>query len=205
MLVEIETDAVIPESAWTTIKSGSGLRVTMARAPSWTGEVVAIHIADEAEARMRSVDRIRAVPGKGLEGDRYFRESGTYSDRPDPGREITLIESEAIEAMARDNQITIPPGATRRNVTTRGAPLNHLVGQEFEVGRVRLLGIKLCEPCSHLESLTQKGIIAGLVHRGGLRAEILTEGDIRVGDAIVPRGLPSKSGKTSVGAITQDH
>ncbi|TLZ99686.1 MAG: MOSC domain-containing protein, partial [Methanobacteriota archaeon] len=104
----------------------------MARAPSWTGEVVAIHIADEAEARMRSVDRIRAVPGKGLEGDRYFWESGTYSDRPGPGREVTLIESEAIEAMARDNQITIPPGATRRNVTTRGAPLNHLVGQEFE-------------------------------------------------------------------------
>ena len=154
---------------------------------------------------MRSLDRIRAVPGKGLEGDRYFWESGTYSDRPGPGREVTLIESEAIEAMARDNQITIPPGATRRNVTTRGAPLNHLVGQEFEVGRVRLLGIKLCEPCSHLESLTQKGIITGLVHRGGLRAKILTEGDIQVGDAIVPRALPSKSGKTSVGATTEDH
>src|SRR6266576_1791717 len=150
----------------------------MVRSPSWTGEVVAIHIADEADARMRAVDRIRAVPGKGLEGDRYFLESGTYSDRPGPGREVTLIESEAIEAMARDNQITIPAGATRRNVTTRGAPLNHLVGQEFEAGRV---------------------------HRGGLRAEILTEGDIRVGDAIVPRGLLSKSGKTSVGATTEDH
>ena len=121
MPVEIETDAIIAESAWTTIKSGSGLRVTMPRAPSWTGEIVAIHIADEAEARMRSVDRIRAVPGKGLEGDRYFWESGTYSDRPGPDREVTLIESEAIEALASDNQITILPGATRRNVTTRGA------------------------------------------------------------------------------------
>ena len=177
----------------------------MARASSWTGEVVAIHIADEAEARMRSVDRIRAIPGKGLEGDRYFRESGTYSDRPGPGREVTLIESEAIEAMARDNQITIPAGATRRNVTTRGAPLNHLVGQEFEVGRVRLLGIKLCEPCSHLESLTQKGIIAGLVHRGGLRAKILTDGEIRVGDPIVPRGIPLKSGEPSDVQRTEDH
>src|SRR5881628_4050141 len=144
----------------------------MARGTPWHGEVVSIHLAPKAEDPMKSVKAIRAVPGKGLEGDRYFRESGTYSDRPGPGREVTLIESEAIEAMARDNQITIPPGATRRNVTTRGAPLNHLVGQEFEVGRVRLLGIKLCEPCSHLESLTQKGIIAGLVHRGGLRANI---------------------------------
>src|SRR2546423_15314955 len=177
----------------------------MVGVPSWTGEVVSIHIADRAEARVRSVDHVRAVPGKGLEGDRYFLETGTYSDRPGPGREVTLIESEAIEARARNNQITIPPGATRRNVTTRGAPLNHLVGQEFAVGRVRLLGIRLCEPCSHLESLTQKGIIAGLVHRGGLRATILPEGDIHFGDAIVARGLPSKTGKASAGATTEDH
>jgi len=177
----------------------------MVGVPSWTGEVVSIHIADRAEARVRSVDHVRAVPGKGLEGDRYFLESGTYSDRPGPGREVTLIESEAIEAMARDNQITIPAGATRRNVTARGAPLNHLVGQEFEVGRVRLLGIKLCEPCSHLEGLTQKGIIAGLVHRGGLRAKILTDGEIRVGDPIVPRGIPLKSGEPSDVQRTEDH
>src|SRR5881296_2672228 len=158
----------------------------MARAPSWTGEIVAIHIADEAEARMRSVDRIRAVPGKGLEGDRYFRASGTYSDWPGPGREITLIESEAIEAMARDNELAIAPGEARRNVVTRGAPLNHLVGREFLVGGVRLRGIRLCEPCSHLEGLTRRGVLAGLIHRGGLRAQILVGGEIRVGDPIVP-------------------
>ena len=141
---------------------------------------------------MRSVDRVRAIPGKGLEGDRYFEASGTYSASPGPGREVTFIESEAIEAMARDNGITIPAGAARRNVITRGTPLNHLVGTEFDVGPVRLLGIRLCEPCSHLESLTRKGLIAGLVHRGGLRAQILTEGDIRVGDPIVPRGPATK-------------
>jgi MOSC domain-containing protein YiiM len=141
---------------------------------------------------MRSVDWVRAIPGKGLEGDRYFEASGTYSDSPGPEREVTLIESEAIEAMARDNGITIPDGASRRNVVTRGAPLNHLVGMEFDVGPVRLLGIRLCEPCSHLESLTRKGLIAGLVHRGGLRAQILTEGDIRIGDPIVPRGFVTK-------------
>src|SRR5881296_4651560 len=158
----------------------------MARAPSWTGEIVAIHIADEAEARMRSVDRIRAVPGKGLEGDRYFRESGTYSDRPGPGREVTLIESEAIEAMARDNELAIAPGEARRNVVTRGAPLNHLVGREFLEGGVRVRGIRLCEPFSHLEGLTRRGVLAGLIHRGGLRAQILVGGEIRVGDPIAP-------------------
>jgi MOSC domain-containing protein YiiM len=177
----------------------------MAPAPSWTGEVVSIHIADKAEASMRSVDRVRAIPGKGLEGDRYFSARGTYSDRPGPGREVTFIESEAIEAMARDNDITLPPGASRRNVMTRGAPLNHLVGQEFEVGRVRLVGIKLCEPCSHLESLTKKGIIAGLVHRGGLRAKILTEGEIRVGDSIVPRPTSSRSVEAIAKTKTGDH
>ena len=177
----------------------------MARAPSWTGEVLSIHIAEKAEARVHAVDRVRAIPGRGLEGDRYFHATGTYSDRPGPGREVTFIESEAIEAMARDNNITIPAGASRRNVTTRGVPLNHLVGQEFEVGPVRLLGIKLCEPCSHLEDLTQKGLIAGLVHRGGLRAKILTEGEIRVGDPIVPRGLPAKSGKPPARETAEDH
>ena len=177
----------------------------MTPAPAWTGEVVSIHIADKAEAPMRSVPQVRAIPGKGLEGDRYFSASGTYSDRPSPAREVTLIESEAIEAMARDNEIAIPAGAARRNIITRGAPLNHLVGHEFEVGRVRLLGIKLCEPCSHLESLTKKGIIAGLVHRGGLRAKILIEGEIRVGDPIVPRVISSKSsGRPTIGK-TVDH
>jgi MOSC domain-containing protein YiiM len=154
---------------------------------------------------MRSVDRARAIPGKGLEGDRYFDATGTYSDKPGPGREVTLIESEAIDAMARDNGITIPAGAARRNVVTRGTPLNHLVGKEFEVGRVRLLGIRLCEPCSHLESLTRKGLIAGLVHRGGLRAQILTEGEIRVGDPILPRGIVSKPAGTPAKGIADDH
>ncbi len=133
---------------------------------------------------MRSVKRVRAVPGKGLEGDRYYNAMGTYSDRPGAAREITLIESEAIEAMARDNKTTIPAGDARRNVVTRGAPLNHLVGREFLVGRVRLRGIRLCEPCSHLEGLTRRGVLAGLIHRGGLRAQILTGGEIRVGDSV---------------------
>src|SRR5438445_653773 len=132
----------------------------MARGTPWHGEVVSIHIAPKAEDPMKSLKAVRAIPGKGLEGDRYFRASGTYSDRPGPGREITLIESEAIEAMARDNELAIAPGEARRNVVTRGAPLNHLVGREFLVGGVRLRGIRLCEPCSHLEGLTRRSCSA---------------------------------------------
>src|SRR2546428_10579122 len=143
----------------------------MARGTPWHGEVVSIHLAPKAEDPMKSVKAIRAIQGKGLEGDRYFRAEGTYSDRPGPAREITLIESEAIEALARDNKIAIHAGDARRNVVTLGVPLNHLVGQDFVIGRVRLRGIPLCEPCSHLEGLARRGALARLIHRGGLRAQ----------------------------------
>lgn len=152
----------------------------------WKGEVVSLHITRERGTPTRSVECVRAVPGRGLEGDRYFCGQGTYSDRPGPSRDLTLIELETIEALARDNDLSIAPGDTRRNVVTRRVPLNHLVGREFRVGDVRLRGVRLCEPCAHLETLTRRGILSGLVHRGGLRAQILTEGEIRVGDAIVP-------------------
>ena len=152
----------------------------------WTGEVVSLHIAPKREAPTRSVERVRAVPGRGLEGDRYFSATGTYSDRPGPGREITLIEFEAIEALGRDNEVHIASGDARRNIVTRGVPLNHLVDREFLVGTVRLRGVRLCEPCAHLEGLTRQGVLAGLVHRGGLRAQVLTEGEIHVGDRIEP-------------------
>src|SRR5258708_10275023 len=116
------------------------------------GRVVAIHVSPTATGTMRSVDQVRAVPGQGLEGDRYFLGVGSYSDRPEPSREVTLIESEALEALARDYGCTLPPGASRRNITTAGMALNHLVGQEFRIGKVRLRGIMLCETCNHLEA-----------------------------------------------------
>ena len=180
------------------------LRRPVARVAPWTGAVVSIHIAEHAEAPMQSVQGVRAVPGKGLEGDRYFRATGTYSDRPG-AREITLIESEAIDAMARDNELVIPAGDARRNIVTRGAPLNHLVSQEFLVGRVRLRGIRLCEPCTHLEGLTRRGVLSGLVHRGGLRAQILSEGVIRVADAIVPTEESAASERIAQPASTENH
>lgn len=147
------------------------------------GNVVSIHIAATSGEPMASVDEVHAVPGKGLEGDRYFNQTGTFW-KPDPDFELTLIEVEAFEGMQRESGLDLQPSEGRRNIVTRGVPLNHLVGQEFHVGKVRLRGIRLCEPCSHLAKMSRAGILGGLVHRGGLRAQILTDGVIRVGDTV---------------------
>jgi MOSC domain-containing protein YiiM len=101
-----------------------------------------------------------------------------------PDREVTLIEAEAIEALPRDEGVAFEASESRRNLVTRGVALNHLVGREFRVGSVPLRGIRLCEPCVHLESLTRPGVKAGLTHRGGLRAQLLGDGEIRVGDPV---------------------
>ena len=149
------------------------------------GSLVAIQIAREAEGRLESVAEVRAVPGKGLEGDRYFRGEGSFSKNPGDGREVTLIAREMIGVLEREHGISLSPGDTRRNLVTEGVSLNDLVGKVFQVGPVRMKGVRLAEPCSHLERLTQPGVLKGLAHRAGLRAELLDEGVIRVGDAIV--------------------
>jgi MOSC domain-containing protein YiiM len=149
----------------------------------WEGKLVSIHIGRTAK-ELQSVTEARVVPGKGLEGDRYFDGTGTWSNHPGNGREVTLIEIEAIEALARESEIQLKPGDSRRNLVTRGVPLNHLVGREFRVGEVRLKGMRLCEPCEHLEGLTRKGVKSALAHRGGLRAEAISGGTVRTGDTI---------------------
>jgi MOSC domain-containing protein YiiM len=148
------------------------------------GTIVSIHIAPSAAAPTQQVAEVRAVAGRGLEGDRYFTGSGTYSKPGATSAKVTLIESEALEALKRDYKIELNPGDSRRNIVTRGVPLNHLVGREFTIGAVTLRGIELCEPCAHLQKLTQPGVMRGLIHRGGLNAEILTDGMIRAGDAV---------------------
>lgn len=147
------------------------------------GTVVSINIAPKAEAPMQSVSEVLAIPGKGLEGDRYFANEGTFS-KPQPDRELTLIEVEAIEAMKRELDVDYGISDSRRNVVTRGVPLNHLVGREFWIGDVKARGLKLCEPCGHLAKLSHEKVLPGLVHRGGLRAQILSEGMIRVGELV---------------------
>jgi MOSC domain-containing protein YiiM len=168
----------------------------------WQGSVVSIHIAADAGAPLQVVPEARAVPGLGLEGDRYFAGRGYYSPRPSPGgREVTLIEMETLEALwdgilnaeGERGRVKLHPAETRRNIATRGVPLNHLVNRAFRVGTVLMRGTRLCEPCTYLEELTRPGVMGLLIHRGGLRAQILTEGVIRSGDPIRPEPDPGAS------------
>ncbi len=148
------------------------------------GEVVSIQIAPEATAPLVALEQVRAVAGMGLEGDRYYHRRGTYSTRHDSSREATFIEIEALEALRRDYDLDLNPMESRRNIVTRGVALNHLVGREFRVGEAVFRGIRLCEPCTHLERVSGKKVRTGLIHRGGLRAQVLHSGLVRVGDTV---------------------
>jgi MOSC domain-containing protein YiiM len=135
---------------------------------------------------MISHAEVRAVPGRGIQGDRYFEGVGTFSPHPQkPDFEITFIEQEKIDAFVRESGIPFSAGDARRNVVTHGIDLNTLVGQEFVVGNVRIRGVRLCEPCNYLAKKTSPQTLTGLVHKGGLRAQILSEGQIRRGDTLV--------------------
>jgi MOSC domain-containing protein YiiM len=135
---------------------------------------------------MASRSEVRALPGKGLEGDRYFGGKGTFSPHPQkPDFEITVVEKEKIEAFAVESGLPFTASHARRNLVTEGVDLNALAGKEFLVGEVRIRGIRLCEPCSYLAKTTFPEALRGLVHKGGLRAQILTAGTIRVGDAVI--------------------
>jgi hypothetical protein len=156
-----------------------------------TGRVRAIQIAAKQGAPMEQTDRIRAFAGRGLEGDRYClaegetdgRASGTFADRE--GSDVTLIDHEALAAVERDYDIALDPGSHRRNLTTEGIALNHLDGERFRIGGIVCEGVELCEPCSYLERhLKEEGVREALVHRGGLRARILEDGDVAVDDRL---------------------
>ncbi len=152
----------------------------------WEGSVVSIQIAHDAAGPMVRLAEVEAVAGKGLAGDRYFHKGGTWSERPGSGRQVTLIEAESLEALARESGLELDLAASRRNITTRGVPLSHLVGRRFRIGEIVVEGTRLCEPCEHLERLTKPGVLKALVHRAGLRADIVTGGTLRVGDPIRP-------------------
>ena len=145
-----------------------------------------IYITAQKAGKPTSMNYVEVLAGLGIEGDRYFLKAGTFSPKGSSGHDITLIESEAIQAVERDYSISIEPGEHRRNIVTTGIALNHLVGKTFQIGNVKLLGVKLCEPCGHLEKLTAKeGIRSAFIHRGGLRADILNDGVIQIGDEII--------------------
>jgi MOSC domain-containing protein YiiM len=124
------------------------------------GRVVSIHVAPARGAPTISVSQARAVPGKGLVGGPHFGRS-----EGDPGLEATLIEVEAVEALARGYDVRLEPGDARRNIVIRGVALNHLVERQFAVGEVALFGLRLCEPCVHLTEFNNKGVLRGPVDR----------------------------------------
>jgi hypothetical protein len=147
------------------------------------GRLVGIFVGAEARAPLTSVGEARAEVGRGLEGDRYRSAQGTFW-KPMSDFEVTLIESESLDALTAETGTNLEPGEARRNLVTRGVRLNDLVNRQFQVGEVTLVGIRFCEPCSHLESLTGQKLRPFLAGRGGLRAGIVTGGVIRVGDVI---------------------
>ena len=142
------------------------------------GRLESIHVSDGAAAPMRALERAILHAGVGIEGDRYATDAGYWSDHPAGDRNLTLVAGEVID------ELGLPAGASRRNLTTRGVDLDSLIGREFRVGSVRCRGERRCEPCTYLEGLIGRPILRDFVHRGGLRASILSDGDIAVGDPI---------------------
>lgn len=141
-----------------------------------SGRVESIHVVAETGGPPEARKSVNVVAGRGVEGDRKF----------DGNHDLTLIEAEALEGLTEDTGIELGPGDSRRQVMTRGVSLNDLVGKRFRVGELECVGEELCEPCDHLQSLSQPGVLRGLVHRGGLCAEVVSGGRIAVGDSVDP-------------------
>lgn len=155
-------------------------------APVVGGRVEAIFVAARAGEPMRPLDAARAIAGQGLEGDRYAVGEGTFSVRGGRGNELTLIAGETLDTLTLPDGQPLAAAETRRNIVTRGVDLNALVGQRFRIGELELIGRRRCEPCAHLQRLARPGVLRALVARGGLRADVLSAGTLRIGDTITP-------------------
>lgn len=154
--------------------------------PRLAGTVAVIALAERATGQMRNVDHAEALANRGLRGDRYAAKAGTFTPANVTARgyDLTLIEAEVLDSLTLPDGSRLGHAEARRNIVTRGIDLNALVGRRFRVGDVECLGQRLCEPCSHLERLTTKGALRGLIHRGGLRADVLSDGEVTTGDRI---------------------
>lgn len=150
-------------------------------------KVTGIYIAESASANMKSLSTATLEAGKGVVGDRYYNARGTFSQKLAdlPDFEVTLIEAEKIDSFNKEHSFDYGHDDFRRNIVTHGIDLNALEGQEFTVGSIRLRGVRLCEPCAHLAEVLTPKVIPALVHKAGLRAQILLGGTLRIGDAIV--------------------
>ncbi|MDN5932480.1 MAG: hypothetical protein L0I24_15675 [Pseudonocardia sp.] len=157
--------------------------------PTLSG-TVDIALAEQATGEMCVVEHAKAFTNGGLEGDRYAAKAGTFTPANDTirGHDLTLIEAEVLDSLSLPDGNRIAYADARRNIVTRGIDLNALVGRRFRIGNVECLGQRLCEPCSHLERLTIKGTLRALIHRGGLRADVLSDGEITTGAPIATLG-----------------
>jgi hypothetical protein len=153
--------------------------------PDLHGTVEGLAIAPAAEADMQLLEIAHARAGRGLDGDRYAAGAGTFSPRADrrPGYDLTLLAAEVLDELTAAGH-TVDFAATRRNVLTRGIDVNALVGRTFRIGEVLCEGRRLCEPCVHLDRLSGPGLLRPLIHKGGLRADVLTDGEIRLGTLV---------------------
>lgn len=150
---------------------------------SWQGKVAEIYVAPNSAGEMVSIPEVRAFADRGLEGDRFFRDSWNAVSRSD--KAVSLIEDEVLQLAAKELGMESIANLTRRNIVTRGVPLIELLGREFTLGGARMRGIRLFEPCGHLVKVTKlPGIFKVLEHRSGLKAAILSDGVIRIGDAV---------------------
>ena len=153
---------------------------------SWQGRLENICIAEQASADMQELAEARLIEGVGIEGDRYATGKGYYSSKPHADRQLTLIEIETLEGLQRDHGLSLAPHESRRNLTTRGVPLNHLVGKYFRVGEVLLYGGRLNVPCEYLAKLLARPVFKPLLNRSGLNCRIIEGGMLRRGDIIRP-------------------
>ncbi len=151
--------------------------------PEGAGVVELVALSSEAEGPMTVAASAEAVAGRRLRGDRYERGEGTFSNPEGRGYDLTLVEAEALEELAAGG-VELEPAEARRNLVVRGIALDALIGRRFRVGPVECFGQRRCEPCAHLERLTRPGVLRGLVHRSGLRADVLSGGEIKTGDRV---------------------
>lgn len=158
---------------------------------TYCGKISNIFICASANEKLESVTTAHLISGKGIVGDRYYYETGTFSEKlaGNPAREITLIESEEINNFNMKFGFTFSYADFRRNIVTTGINLNNLVGKEFRIGAITLHGIRLCEPCAHLQGVLIDEVLPGLIGKGGLRASILENGEISVGDHILGNSI----------------
>ena len=151
-----------------------------------SGVLRGIYVAAEAGGAMTHRDTAQLVAGRGIEGDRYFERAGTFSpEGASPDHEVTLIAAEEVERFLTDTGVEISPGELRRNLLVEGVDLNAWVGRGFRIGHVELEGIRLCEPCRTLAERVAPEVLSALVHRAGLRARVVCDGRIRIGDPVV--------------------